>query len=260
MLTKKLFQRFRLLAMRFCYIVIILLSVSSCLPKVISINYESLDLDEILEKIGTENNKRKTLQGIARIRAKNNFDSFSVKQVTILESPHMFRLEAIAAFGQTFAMVVSNGERVVFKTRDEQIVFEDVKKFSLTYFYPGVPSVIGTKELVDLLLGKVPFGLWNQDYDLSVSKKDNLLIVKYMNLNGTQTVLYLDLINECIKAADIWVSGDDVLHIEYLDYINIDNTHFPRKIILNYLSNELKIGYEKDLILNKQIDTSLFLQ
>ena len=246
--------------MRFCYIVFLLLSLSSCNPRITSINYEDVDLDKILEEIQIENNKRRTLQGIARVRAKNNFDSLSVRQVTILEPPYMFRLEAMAAFGQTVAVVVSNGERVVYRTRDEQVVFEDVEKFKLAYFYPGIPSVIKTKELIDLLLGKVPFGLWGSDYDLSTNKEGSLLVAKYINSNGTQTVLYLDPVNKFIKAADIWVDGGNVLHIEYSDYTSIDNVRFPKKIALSYLSNELKIGYEKDLILNKQADTSLFLK
>ncbi|MGI9533860.1 MAG: DUF4292 domain-containing protein [Thermodesulfobacteriota bacterium] len=245
--------------MRLFYLVLLIFSISSCAPVIAPVNFENLDVNKILENIQRENNEINTLQGIARVRAKNNFDNVSIRQVTVVETPYMFRLEALAAFGQSLAVVTSNGEQVIFKTRGEEVVFDDVKQFNLTYFYPGIPNEIKTKELIDLLLGKVPFGLWGKDYDLSVNKNDNLLVVKYINSNKTQTVLYLDPVNEYVKAADIGINDEDIMHIDYSDYKNIGNLRFPKNISLNYISNELKIRYEKDLILNKQIDAGLFL-
>ena len=246
--------------MRSFFLLFLLISISSCAPKITPVDFDTVDVDKILEKIQKENNELSSLQGIARVRAKNNFDSLAIRQVTIVETPYLFRLEALAAFGQSLAVVTSNGDQVVFKTRKEEVVFEDVRKFNLTYFYPGIPSEIKTKELIDLLLGKVPFGLWGQDYDLSVNQNDNLLVVKYINSNNTQTVLYLDPVNEYIRAADIGIDEDSTLYIDYSDYRSIDNIRFPKNITLSYLSNDLKISYEKDLILNGQVDDGLFLK
>jgi len=245
--------------MRFSYIMLLFFLVSSCAPKITPIDYENLDVDRILENIKINYSELNTLQGIARVKAKNNFESLTIRQVTVLESPYMFRLEALAAFGQSLAVVTSNGQKVVFRTRNEEVVFEDVRKFNLTYFYPGIPSEIKTKELVNLLLGKVPFGLWESDYDLSADKEDNLLVVKYINSNNTQTVLYLDPVNEYVRAADVGIEGENVLHINYSDYNTVDSISFPKKITLSYRSDELKISYEKDLILNQEVDAGLFL-
>ena len=249
------FQRFKYLIH-----IVILIAAGSCAPKITPVDFETVDVDGILEKIENENREISTLQGIARVRAKNKFDSLSIRQVTILETPYMFRLEALAAFGQSLAVVTSNGEQVVFKTRGEEVVFQDVRKFNLTYFYPGIPPEIRTKELIDLLLGKVPFGLWIKDYELSFSESDNLLIVKYINSNNTNTVLYLDPVNEYVTAADIEIDNENILRIDYSNYKSIGDIRFPKNISLNYLSNELKISYEKDLLLNKQVDAGLFLE
>ena len=246
-------------SLRFFLILILIYTAGSCAPKVTPIDYENLDVERILDNIQSRSNKLNSLQGIARVRAKNNFDNLSIRQVTILETPYMFRLEALAAFGQSLAVVTSNGEQVVFRTRGEEVVFEDVRKFNLTYFYPGVPSEIKTKELIDLLLGKIPFGLWESNYDLSVDKEENLLVVKYINSNNTQTVLYLDPVNEYVRAADIGIEDENILRINYSDYSKIDNVQFPKNISLSYQSNELKIRYEKDLILNKQVESGLFI-
>ncbi|MGI9553347.1 MAG: DUF4292 domain-containing protein [Thermodesulfobacteriota bacterium] len=245
--------------MRLFYILVLIFSIGSCAPKIAPVNFENLDVDNILEEIQRENSEINTLQGIARVRAKNNFDNVSIRQVTVVETPYMFRLEALAAFGQSLAVVTSNGQQVVFKTRGEEVVFDDVKQFNLTYFYPGIPDEIKTKELIDLLLGKVPFGLWGEDYEISFNDNKNLLVVKYINSNKSQTVLYLDPVKEHVKAADIVIDDENIMHIDYSEYKNFGNLKFPKKISLIYISNEIKISYEKDLILNKQIDAGLFL-
>ena len=245
--------------MRILLIFILMITLGSCAPKVTPIDFESLDVERILENIQAESSKLNTLQGIARVRAKNNFDTLSIRQVTILETPYMFRLEALAAFGQSLAVVTSNGKQVVFRTRGEEVVFEDVKRFNLTYFYPGIPSEIKTKEIIDLLLGKIPFGLWEKDYELSVDKNDNLLVVKYINSNNTQTVLYLDPLNEIVRAADIGIEDENIMRINYSDHKSIDDILFPKKISLSYRTNVLKIKYEKDLVLNKQVESGLFI-
>ena len=245
--------------MKIFYLALLLL-LTSCAPKVSEINFETLDVENILKNIKDEKNEVNTLQGIARVKAKDNFDSISIKQVTLLETPYKFRLEALAAFGQSIAVILSDGEEVVFRTRGEEVVFEDVKKFNLTYFYPGIPQEIKSGEIIELLLGRVPFGMWENDYDVSFEGGENLLRVEYPNLNGTKTVLQLDPVTQTIKNAEIQLNEEEYVKIEYDDYNDIDNITFPNRISLNYGSNSIKIKYENDLVLNNQIDEGLFLK
>ncbi len=253
-----IFQRSRSIIVQFFYIMIIVSSVVSCAPKITPINYETIDVEKILENIHVENNKRVSLQGVARVRAINNSDNISIKQVTILGQNYAFHIEALAILGYSVAALTSDGKKILFRTRNKQTVFEDAQNFNLSYFYPGISSTIKMREMIDILFGKVPFGLWGSDHDPFISK-GNFLIVKYINSIGTETVLHIDPINKCIKTADIEID-DNNLRIEYSDYTVTNNLFFPRKIKLSYLSNKLKIVYEKGLVLNKQVNTSLLLR
>ncbi len=243
--------------MQFHYLTLILILAISCAPKIPQVSFKNVDTDGLLKKIQADSDKRVTLQGIARVTARNSFDRISVRQVTVLGKNSSFHLETLAIFGQSIAALTSDGKRAVLLTRSGQTVFEEAKNISLSYFYPGVPPVIKITELIDLLFGKVPFGLWSLDRRPSIEQKNNSLTATYVNSRGSETMLYINPESGQVTSADIQVGSGNTLHVEYSDYTEVTGMVFPRKIKLSYLSNEIQINYEKDLILNKQTDIKL---
>lgn len=253
-------ERFRFFIVRFYYVILVVILVGSCAPNIQQANYKNIDTDKILQKVQADNNKRVTLQGIARVRVKNNFDNISIRQVTVLGQNSMFHLEALAIFGHSLATLTSDGKRIVLLTSDDQAVFEDIESVNLSYLYPGLPPMIKIKELIDILFGKVPFGLWNPDYNPTIGKENNALTATYINSRDSKTVLYIDPDNGQVMSADIEVRDNNLLHVEYSNYKSVNDVLFPKKIKLSYLSNELQINYEKNLILNKQTDIRLLFR
>lgn len=245
--------------MRLVIVTTILIIFAACVPKQAPIYYENINIPEIMRLAESQQDKIHSLRGMARVKAKSKYDDLVIKQVTLLKVPLKFRLEALALFGQSIAVVTSDGNQVIFKTSHDQVVFPDVRNFNLSYFYPGIPTELKTEQIIDLLLGKVPFGLWSEEYDVSFDKSKQKLLVDYKNSNNTQTVLTLDPVSGYIEYADINLDGKNILKISYTNFTKLDNLIFPKTIYFKYLSYELSIKYS-EINLNDKINDSLFFQ
>ena len=232
----------------------------SCAKKIEPVDFSLLDTDQIINDIEVYQDSVKSLRGMARVRAKSSFEDVTISQATLLDAPDRFRLEALAVFGQSIAVLVSNGEKVIFKTRNDQIKFEDATSFNLSYFYPGIPSDVKSSQLMDILFGRVPFGLWESGGEYEIGNNDNMLTISYINIKGRPAVLYVDPISLRLASAEIELDGGELLIITYSNYINQNDINFPRDIHLSYAKDELSIKYEKGLELNGKIDESLFFQ
>jgi len=246
-------------SMRLAIIILFLFIFAGCVPKQVPINYSDIDVADILHRARTNQESIHSLRGVARVKAKSNYDDLVIRQVTLLQLPLKFRLEALAAFGQSIAVLTSNGDNVIFKTSNDQVVFPDVRNFNLSNFYPGIPSELKTEQLIDLLLGKIPFGLWMGDYNVSFNDVTQKLAVVYKNSNNQKTVLTLDPLSGNIEHADINLDESNILIIDYTNITKLDNLVFPKTIDLKYQSYELLIKYG-ELNLNDNIDDSLFFQ
>ena len=240
-------------------IFILFLIFLSCAPKQVPVNFDEINVDEVLQKLKTNNEKLNSLSGIARVKAKSSYDDIVISQVTVLQLPLKFRLEALAAFGQSIAVLTSDGEKVIFRTSDDQVVFPDVRNFNLSNFYPGIPSELKTEQLMDLLIGKIPFGLWTAMYDIGFDEQAQKILVKYKNSNNNNTLLIIDPLSGFIEHAEINMDESNTIEIDYTNFIKIDDLVFPKNIDLKYLTYQLSIKYS-EINLNEDIDESLFFQ
>ena len=236
-----------------------LLGIAGCAPKQVPVNFDEINVDKILEQAKINQQGIESLRGVARVKAKSSFDDLVINQVTLLQLPLKFRLEALAAFGQSLAVLTSDGEQVVFRTSSDQVVFPDVRNFNLSNFYPGIPREIKSSQLIDLLMGKIPFGLWSGDYTTELSNEKGKILLNYTNSNNTNTSLTVDPLTANIEMAEIVLDGSNILVIDYANFTNFERFVFPKAIYLTYLTYELSIKYG-ELNLNDNIDDSLFFQ
>lgn len=245
--------------MRLTTIILFLIFFAGCVPKQVPINYDEIKVDEILQLIKTNQENLYSLRGVARVKAKSRYDDVVISQVTLLQLPLKFRLEALAAFGQSIAVLTSDGEKVIFRTSNDQVVFPDVRNFNLSIFYPGIPTELKTEQLMDLLIGKIPFGLWPENYNVGFDKEAQKMLVEYKNSNSLNTLLTIDPVSVNIEHAEINLDESNILKINYTNFTKLDNLVFPKNIDLKYLSYELSIKYS-EIELNDNIDDSLFFQ
>jgi len=245
--------------MRLHILILILFFFAGCAPKHVPVNFDEINVDEVLKKVKTNQESLRSLRGVARVKAKSKYDDIVISQVTLLQLPLKFRLEALAAFGQSIAVLTSDGEKVIFRTSNDQVVFPDVRNFNLSNFYPGIPTELRTEQLMDLLLGKIPFGLWTAMYDIGFDDLAQKILVKYENSNSLNTMLIIDPVSGYIEHAEINLDESKILKIDYTNFTKLDNLVFPKGIDLKYLTYELSIKYN-ELKLNDNIDNSLFFQ
>ncbi len=245
--------------MRLFIIFTVVFMLAACAPKQVKVNYDEINVDEILLNVKSNQESLSSLRGVARVKASSSFDDLVINQVTLVELPLKFRLEALAAFGQSIAVLTSNGEKVIFKTSNDQVVFPDVENFNLSHFYPGIPRELKSPQLIDLLLGKIPFGFWTSDYNVNFNQEEGKIELDYINRNNTETLLIIDPASGNIERADVNLGNSNILTINYTNFAKLDNLVFPKAIYLKYLSYELSIKYG-ELNLNDKIDDSLFFQ
>ena len=240
-------------------LILFLLFISSCAPKQVPVNFDEINVDEILKQVKTNQESLRSLRGVARVKAKSRYDDIVISQVTLLQLPLKFRLEALAAFGQSVAVLTSDGEKIIFKTSNDQVVFPDVRNFNLSNFYAGFPMELKTQQLMDLQMGKIPFGLWTAMYDIGFDEQAQKIHVKYENSNSLNTQLIIDPVSGYIEHAKINLDESNILKISYTNFTKLDNLVFPKSIDLKYLTYELSIKYS-ELKLNDDIEDSLFFQ
>lgn len=239
-------------------LLLLLTFIVSCASKTLNLNVENIDIRNILESVERSNSAFNKLKGLAKIKAINPFESVSFNQVTVLDHPDRFRLEAIAVFRQTVAVIISDGKHVYFRTPRESIKFEDSKNFNLSYFYTDIPLELRTGELIDILLGKVPFGLWTDHKDINIDF-DGKLLVSYINGNGTNTTLLIEPLKKRVVSAEIELGSKENLVINYLNFQDINGFDFPMTIKILYSRGELIVNYDKNILLNSEIDNDLFV-
>jgi len=195
---------------------------------------------------------------MASVRIESIDENSSFKQATIVEKPDFFRLEILALFGKTVGVLVSNGEKVYLRTSRDEMVFENASRFNLSYFYPGIPPEITTDVLTDILLGKVPFGLWQEGYSLDIDNESRLFRIRYINSIGTLTILFVNPANKRVQKALVTLDRGKTVEINYDNFVKGRDEYFPMEVEISAEGYLLKLSYLNSLKINPEIDRKLF--
>lgn len=195
---------------------------------------------------------------MASVRIESINENSSFKQVTIVEKPDLFRLEILALFGKTVGVLISDGDKVFLRTSRDEMVFKNASGFNLSYFYPGIPPEISTDVLTDILLGKVPFGIWNKGYSLGIDNDSRMFTIKYLNSIDTQTILFVDPVKKRVDRAVVNLDNDRTVQITYGDFITEGEASFPREVEISSEGYLLKMSYVNSIKINPRIDRKLF--
>lgn len=234
------------------------LFIQSCATVEHNVMVRNIDLDDILGTIESNQNSVSSLRGMASVRIESISEDSSFKQATVVKSPDMFRLEILAIFGKTIGVLVSDGEKVYLNTARDSMVFEDAGNFNLSYFYPGIPREINTVVLSDMLLGRVPFGLWEDSYSLRVDRETRLLDISYRNTLGSTTSVLADPVKKRVEKARVNLYNDRTVNIEYSDFGFDGMDFFPKRTEIKSDGYLLRITYVSSLDINPDLDGFVF--
>ena len=230
----------------------------SCTSKVIDIHVQNLNVDEILEGILESQNEIHTIKGIARVVIQNDTESISLNQVTLVKYPDHLRVELRALFGASAGVLLSNSENVVLLFRGKRYEYLDPYQFSLSVLYPEIPYYLQIENLIDLLVGRVPFGLWTDGFEFNIDQDSRYLAFSYFNHLNTVTTLYVDSRNLRITNVKIGLKDGEEITINYNDFEKIDGVEFPRKIKLISSTSTLTITYTDTVKINTEIEDAVF--
>ena len=231
----------------------------SCAGKTVEVDLATIDVPSFLTRVRQADKGIRSIKGLAYVRVKSPENSASFSQVTIAEEPNLLRLEALAPFGRTAVIVISDGERVHVISRREQQVFDSLEEFDLSLFYPDLPVRITVDKLVDILLGRFPGQHDYDDSSVRLSKESSYVRVAFTNDNEGEDVFWVNPVNYRIEKAKVNLDGKITAAYSYGDFKDFGaGASLPTSIKLKLDNFSISIRYDSGVEVNTEIDRGLF--
>lgn len=239
---------------------VMLLLIASCAPKVAVTDIQSVDPEEIVQRIELFENGIRSVKGLAKVRIETPQDKISYTQVTVAEEPDLLRLEALNPFGTTVGFISSDGKYIYIISSSERGRYDSGEEFDLSYVYPGLDLRITAESLVNLVLGRLPYRIYESDVNPELTADSGLIKLSFRNgESGGYDSIWVNSRNYRVEKAEFTVSGGKRATLSYIYFDGlVDGHYFPRVIDLDAGELSIKIVYEPDVELNEGIDSTLF--
>jgi len=238
---------------------IILLLVVSCAKKTVHVDLTNFELGDVISRVKEAERSVRSVQGLASVRIHSPVENVSFKQVTIAEEPDLLHIEALAPFGRTAAVLISDGDKVYVNFPKERTEFDNIKDFNFSLLYPRLPVDISLENLVNLFLGRLPE---DPDYDESsilIRADQNQIVLTLFKNRLKESVLWVNPETYRIEKALIRLENGNTAACEFKDFIDFGNgVSMPRKIELKVEEYSIQLKYDKDVSVNLNIDRELF--
>lgn len=246
---------------RYIYSVfVILLLASSCARKAAEVDMTRADAGEIIEKVELYEGGVRSVKGLARVRIETASDKVSYTQVTIAERPNLIRLEALNPFGSTVGFISSDGKQIYIISSAERGVYDAGEEFDLSYVYPGLDIRITAESLVSLVMGRLPYRIYESQEKPAVAADAGLIKLTWRDGDsGGENAMWVNNDNYRVEKAEFSLGNGEraSLCYEYFDGL-VDGHYFPRKIDFETGGLSIRIVYEPDVELNGGVDRALF--
>lgn len=237
-----------------------ILFLASCGAKKGDVQIEDDNLSVILEKIELFEGAVRSLKGLAKVKIKTPDNKISYTQVTIAERPDLLRLEALNPFGKTVGFISSDGTNIYIISPSERGVYDSSTSFDLTYVYPGLNLKITATNLVNLILGRLPDGVYDLRSAPEMSADGDLINLNFnSDSSSVSNSLWVNSTNYRVERAEFSLDhgAKAVVKYKYFEDL-IDGFYFPKTIDFASEGLSITIIYEADLELNKNVDKSLY--
>ncbi|HXG30018.1 MAG TPA: DUF4292 domain-containing protein [Thermodesulfobacteriota bacterium] len=231
----------------------------SCAKKTVEVDLRGVSLAEVLNRVRRSENGVESVRGLASVSVRSPDRRVSFNQVTIAEEPNLLRLEALAPFGRTAGMIISDGQKIyVFSSREEE-VFDSAEEFDFSLFYPELPIRVRVDNLVNLLLGRLPE---KPDYEgsrIELGKGSSHILLTLFDENGERSVLWINPINYRIEKAKINLDGGITATCRFGDFKDFGvGVYLPKRIEMEVDGFSISINYNDRVEVNRDVDRNLF--
>jgi outer membrane lipoprotein-sorting protein len=241
------------------HLILILPLLLSCAKKTVEIDIESIDVGDVISRVIDAEDSVNSVKGLASVKIESPYNNVSYKQVTIAEEPNLLRLEAIAPFGRTVGMIISNGEKIYVISAEERNEFDNLEEFDFSNFYPDLPVKITLKNLVNLFLGRLPEEPDFINSQVLLGTDDGRVVLTLFKDRKKESVLWIDPLNYRISKAMITLENGSTATCAFEDFIDVGNgTQIPRRIELRVDEYLISLKYDRDVDVNTDIDRNLF--
>lgn len=238
--------------------ILLILIFTSCAPKKPLLNLGEIDTELIFQEAVESSQQIRSISGMAKVSLNSPGQKASFKQVTIMEKPNLFYIEAFAPFGRAAIIIKSNGQTVYLISDKEETVFDNIDDFDLSYVLTDLPVGISTSDIVNLFLASIPTELLNKSSNYELKADDRLLIYT-IPYNEDELKVWIDPVIKKIVKFEIPMRENIIAEYQYQNYfMSQRGILFPKIISLNILDYNLKVNYYEDINLNGVIDKRIF--
>lgn len=234
--------------------------IASCAVRVPEVGLKRVTSEEIIARVALFEDGIRSVKGLAKVRIKTGDEKVSYTQVTVAEKPDLLRLEALNPFGSTVGFISSDGEYIYIISSTERGRYSSGEEFDLSYVYPGLDLRITAESLVNLVLGRLPYKIYDSGHTAVLTAEAGYLKLTFRDgEDGTENALWVNHENYRVEKADFSLSDGKRARISY-EYFGslVDGHYFPRSIDFETGELSINIVYEPDLELNGEVDRALF--
>ena len=233
---------------------------SSCAPRAAKVDVTGADAGSIIKKVELFENGIRSVKGLARVRIVTASDKVSYTQVTVAEEPNLLRLEALNPFGSTVGFISSDGTHIYIISSGERGVYDAGEEFDLSYVYPGLDIRITAESLVNLVMGRLPYRIYESAGKPSITADAGMIRLAFRDSkSGGENVLWVNRDNYRVEKAEFSLGNGERASLIY-EYFGglVDGHYFPRKIDFDTGRLSITIVYEQSVELNGGVDRALF--
>lgn len=212
--------------------------------------------DEAVRKVALLDGGVRSVKGLARVRISTPEEKISYTQVTVAEAPDRIRLEALNPFGSTVGFISSDGRETYIVSSSERAKYDASEEFDLSYVYPGLDLRINAANLVNLVLGRLPYPMPGNEPVMT--EDGGRLKLDFSGAEGAYT-LWADPRTFRVVKAEFALPGGGTGRASYEYFSGLISGHyFPQKIDFETGSLSISISYEPGVEVNVPVDASLF--
>ncbi|MEQ9618800.1 MAG: hypothetical protein RIG61_06470 [Deltaproteobacteria bacterium] len=234
--------------------------VASCAPRVPDADTQRASAADIVKRVELFQGVIRSVKGLARVRIKTPLEKVSYTQVTVAREPNLLRLEALNPFGSTVGFISSDGENIYIISSSERDVYDSREEFDLSYVYPGLDLRITADSLVNLVMGRLPYKIYDSPVSPVLTADSGHIKLTYKDAGtGSENHIWVNPENYRVEKADFSLANGKRAMIRY-DYFGelVDGHYFPKEIDFKTGELSINIVYEPDVELNKNVDGRLF--
>ncbi len=243
----------------FCVFFLMVFLFLSCARKPPEIDLSKVDVNELLQRVAEVQGKVKSLKGLAYVNIKTPDRSVSFNQVTVVQEPDLLRIEALAPFGRTAGVVISNGEEVYVIFPQEYAVFSSLDEFDLSLLYPELPLTVSIDDLVNLFLGRVPQRIYLDKGIKTKLSVDSGYLVLTLSKNGRNDVIWVNPLTYRIEKAKLNLNGGVLGVLRFKRFKEFaKGVLSPQELELKTEGFRIHVIYEDTFEVNGNVDRELF--